>query len=253
MARCAVFNSQARSWEENSSSLRAEVWEWASGGGSIAFSAPAEDEGAAAAFHHPAIDPGPESDKIIQRGNQRQKDHEPDGDECDPVNREDERANRPAFPAMVEYDRDHGNDLNQHLEFSQIAGFNGKAFRSSDGTQAADQKLAADDYHGHPGGDERWIELDQGDESGRNQQFVGQGVEQNTHGGDLAALAGEIAINAVSDGGGDEESGSQQFFSAVGRLKATGREYPYQQGNAKDASQRDGIGQIHCGLRHIPG
>ena len=64
-------------------------------------------------------------------------------------------------------------------------------------------------------GTSRGIELHQGDEGGGDQQFVGQWVEKHAHGGDLAALAGEIAINAVGDGGGDEQRSRQNFFFAV--------------------------------------
>ncbi len=35
-------------------------------------------------------------------------------------------------------------------------------------------------------------------------KLVGHGIEQNAHGGDLSALAGQVAVNAVGHGGGDE-------------------------------------------------
>ena len=42
---------------------------------------------------------------------------------------------------------------------------------------------------------------DQEDEGGGDHEFVGEGVEQHAEGGDLAAFSGEIAVQAVGDGG----------------------------------------------------
>src|SRR5580698_4175982 len=206
----SFVNSGANSW-----------WGRGSGGGDIALPSAAEHESAAAALHHVAVDLRPEGDEVISGGNQRQHHHEPDGQPRDPVNGENVRAvDVPFFPAMVEDDGHHGDALHQHLELAEIAGFNGKAFRCGDGTQAADQKFTADDDDGNPCGDQAGVELHESDECGGDEEFIGQGIEQHSHGGDLTAPAGEVAVNAISNGGCNKECGCQKFFFATGALKA---------------------------------
>src|ERR1039457_2279898 len=116
---------------------------------------------------------------------------------------------------MVEDDGDDGNDLHHHLEFSQFAGFDGKATGGSDGAQAAYQKLAANDDDGDPGRNQARVELDEGNEGGGDEKFVGHGIEQNAHGGDLAALASQVAVNAVGHRCGNEQRRGEQLFGAV--------------------------------------
>ena len=133
----------------------------------------------------------------------------------DPVHRENVRAYRPFLPAMVEDDGDHGNNLHQHLEFAQVAGLDGEAFRGGDGAQPTDQKFARDNDHRDPGRDQAGVELNQRDEGGGDEELVGQGIEQDAHGRDLVAAAGEISVDAVGDGGGNKQSGGQQFLLAA--------------------------------------
>src|SRR5208282_4889292 len=52
----------------------------------IAFSPPGKDEGPASPLFRFAVDPRPEGNEVIERGNQRQQHHEPDGDPGNPVN-----------------------------------------------------------------------------------------------------------------------------------------------------------------------
>src|ERR1700730_16951053 len=190
--------------------------------GDIAFSPPAEDEGAASALHHLAIDLRPERDKIIEGRGQRQKNHEPDGDNCDPVDGKNIRAYRPVFPTVVEDDGDHGNNLHQHFEFAQIAGLNGEPFRGGNRTQTTHQKLARNNHYRDPGGNQAGVELNQRDESGGDKKLIGQGIEQYAHGSDLSAPAGEIPVDPVGDGGGDKEGRSQQLLFAVKGVKMVG-------------------------------
>src|SRR5579862_2744652 len=92
-------------------------------------SAPAQDEGTAAALYHAPVDLRPEGHKIINRRHQRDTHHEPDREIGDPVDGEDVVAiDWPFLPAMVEDDGDDGNDLHHHLELAEIAGFDGETF-----------------------------------------------------------------------------------------------------------------------------
>src|SRR5437879_1621205 len=49
---------------------------------------PAEDERAAVALDHTPVNLGPEGNEVVNRRNQRDTHHEPDGEIGDPVNRE---------------------------------------------------------------------------------------------------------------------------------------------------------------------
>lgn len=154
-------------------------------------------------------------------------------------------VDRPLFPAVIEDDGDHGNDLDDHFELAQVAGFDGKSTGRGDRAQAAYQEFAADDDYCDPGGNQAGIELNQRNESGGDEKFVGHGIEQNAHGGDLAALAREVSVDAVGHGGGNENGRGEQFFRAVFAAEVAGRQDPDQQGNAADADQRNGIRQVH--------
>ena len=133
----------------------------------------------------------PERGKVIDARNQRNTRPQTRSRRIrDPVDREDEvTVNRPFFPTVVEYHRDHGNNLHHHLELAQFAGFDSKAPRSQrDGTQPAHQELAANDDHRDPGGNQAGIELHQGNERGSDQKFVGHADrKQNPHSRDLPA------------------------------------------------------------------
>src|ERR1700733_14471305 len=75
MASCASFNSSARSSGENSAMESASA---SSGGGDIVLPPPAQDEGPLAPLHHAPVNLRPERNKVIDCGEKRQKDHEPD-------------------------------------------------------------------------------------------------------------------------------------------------------------------------------
>src|SRR5208337_1417860 len=68
---------------------------------------------------------------------------------------------------------------------------------------------------------------------------------QHTHGGDLPALAGLIAVNAVGYRRRDKQRRCQQFFGSIGSGEAAGGENPDQQRNAANAGERDGVGKVH--------
>jgi hypothetical protein len=91
------------------------------------------------------------------------------------------------------------------------------------------------------------IELHQRDEGGGDQQLVGERIEQHAHGGDLAAFAREIAVNAVGDGSQDE-NGRSQDFSLAGLLigEARSAKNPDEQRDRGDAGERDVVGKIHA-------
>ena len=81
------------------------------------------------------------------------------------------------------------------------------------------------------------------------QPFVertGQRVEQHPHGRNLAALPGQITVDAVRDGGQNEDSRSKQFLLSMLAGKARAGENPDEQRNAGDPSKRDVVRKIHA-------
>jgi 6-phosphogluconate dehydrogenase (decarboxylating) len=72
-------------------------------------------------------------DVLIDGGNEREQNHVPDRKQGNPVDGQNVKAEQvPLVPAVRENYRHHGNDLHQHLEFAQFAGFDGETFRGSD-------------------------------------------------------------------------------------------------------------------------
>ena len=98
------------------------------------------------------------------------------------------------------------------LQLAQLAGGDGEPFRRRNGTQAGDEKFAADDHHHDPHLHHLRIVGDKGDERGRHHDLVGQRIEQHAHGGDLAAAAGQIAIQAVGNRGQNKENRRQNLL-----------------------------------------
>jgi len=156
-------------------------------------------------------------------------------------------VDRPFVPAASKNHGHHGDDLHQHLELAQFARLNRKTFGRGNRAQPAHQKFAADDDHSHPGRHQRGIELHQRDERGGDQQLVGQRIEQHAHGRDLAALTREIAVNAVSDRGQDE-NGRRQDFSFPGLLarETWCAKNPDEQRDRGNAGERDVVRKIHA-------
>src|SRR5437588_13044159 len=100
---CATLSNTVRSSEEYSpgSGCGCQECEQAtscelSGCWDIVFPPPAKDEGASPSLHHVPVDLRPERGKVVGRGDQRQKNHEPNGYQGDRVHREKEGLiNRP--------------------------------------------------------------------------------------------------------------------------------------------------------------
>src|SRR5581483_382157 len=246
MASWATFSNKRRSSGENSACKTAELLRPGfSRGGDIALPAAAEDEAAAAALHHLPVNLRPEGHEIIHGRNQREGDHESDGCARDHVNGKNEEAEIPVFPAHREDGGDHGDDLHDHLEFAEIAGLDGEAFGGGDGTEAADHEFTANHDDGHPRRHDLRVELHQGYEGGGDEQLVGERIEEHAHGGDLAAAAREVTINAVGDRGGNENRGGEQLFFAVQAAEAAAGQDPDQHRYAENAAERDVVGQVH--------
>src|ERR1700685_1106754 len=68
--------------------------------------------------------------------------------------------------------------------------------------------------------------IHQGNEGGGNQKLVSQGIEQDADSCDLAALAGEISIDAVGHRRDDEYRRSQQLFFSIDTAEMIPTENP---------------------------
>jgi hypothetical protein len=74
---------------------------------------------------------------------------------------------------------------------------NDHAARVRDAAEDGDGELPAEDDGDHPG--RREIHLHQRDEGGRDEQLVGQGVEELSERGDLLVPAREVAVEPVGE------------------------------------------------------
>src|SRR6266853_95857 len=227
IASCAIPRSVLRRSKENSGvtagSQAASLPRGSSDGLDIAFSPLGQDKSPATPLFRFMIDPRPEGNEVVQGGNQRKQNHEPDGDSGDPINREEINVEQwPFLPAASENHRHHRNNLHQHFELAEFARLNRKTFGRGNRAQPAHQKLAADDNHGHPCRYQRRIELHQGDESGSNQQFVSQRIEQDAHGRDLAPFSRQVTIDSVGYRSHNKNGRSQNFPFASALAGKTG-------------------------------
>src|SRR5438874_2069958 len=108
--RCARENSAAGGAESRVTSRAIRLSDGGSNSLDIAFSPPGEDEGPATPLFRFVVDPRPEGNEVVERGNQGKQNHEPDGGPCNPVHREKVSAEkRPLGPAASENHGHHGN------------------------------------------------------------------------------------------------------------------------------------------------
>ena len=160
---------------------------------------------------------------------------------------------RPLPPAVRQNHCDHRDDLDQHLEFSEIAGLNRESFRSSYGTQATHQELAPNNDHGHPCRYQSGIELHQGHERRGDEQLIGQGIQQNSNRRDLPSLARQVSVNSIGDGRQDEQRRGQYLSLTMLAAESAAGKNPDQQGDAENAAERNVVWQIHLRLNSPPG
>jgi len=176
---------------------------------------PAEDESAAAAFYGLAVDFRPERGEVIH-GDQRDRAIMPQTAIC--AIQCTGTVTGPKYQARQRWSRMTATTetiWTNILYFAEIAGLDGEALRGGDPAQPADQEFTANDEHGNPGGDHRRVELDQRNQGGGDEEFVGERVEQHAEGGDLSPATRQIAIQAIGDRGGDENQGRQSLFFTV--------------------------------------
>jgi hypothetical protein len=140
---------------------------------------------------------------------------EVNGGDSDPLDRNHQHAELPLIPVVRQDGGDHGDDLNHRFQLAQVAGLDGETFRRGDGAQPGDEKLAADDDHGDPDLDHLGVVGHQGNERAGHHDLVGNGVKQHAHGGDLLALARQVAVQPVGDRGQDKKNRSRNLLLAV--------------------------------------
>src|SRR5205814_6651462 len=92
-------------------------------------------------------------------------------------------------------------------------GGDSEALRGRDIAQTENCKFAANDDNHHPCGNQ--VHVNQSDEGGGNQELVGDGVEQNSEGGDLKAAAGEVSIGPIGGGGGKQDEHTEKLKAHV--------------------------------------
>ena len=147
------------------------------------------------------VDLLPESDEVVDGGDDGDDGHPVDSSDGDEVDADDVAAPVPVVPAVGEDGGDYGDDLDDGLELADLAGFDREAFGGGDAAESGDEEFATDDEDSDPGLDDVRVVADEDDVGGGDQELVGQWVEEHAHGGDLVATAGEVAVEAIGDAG----------------------------------------------------
>jgi hypothetical protein len=224
------------------------------------FGLAAEDEAAAfTPLVGGVVDLLPEADEVVDRRDDGDNGHPVNGGNSNEMNADNIATPVPIVPAVGENGSNDGDDLDDGFEFADLAGFDSEAFSGRDAAQAGDKELAADNEDCNPGLDDAGVIADQDDVGSGDQELVGQGVEEHTHGGDLAAAAGEVPVEAVGDAGEDKNDAGDDLLLAAteagGGVALPGegrREDPDEQRNAGNTAHRDGVGQVHGRYSAVP-
>jgi hypothetical protein len=198
-----------------------------------------EDEGvvAFAAAGGGVFDAAPERNEVVDGGDDGDERHVVDSDLGDEIDGDDEPSEMPNPPAVVKDGNDDRDDLDDGFELADVAGFDGETFRRCDGAESGDEELASNDDDGDPGLDDVRVVLDETDVGGGDEQLVGERVEEHADGGDLAAAAGEVAVDSVGNGEQDEEeSGNDLLLAVEAAAREIGREHPDEDGHREDAA-----------------
>src|SRR5450756_800306 len=133
----------------------------------------------------------------------------------------------------------HVDDLQDRLELAVAVGRDRDALRHPDDAQYADGDLATDDEYGHPGRDASLAH--QGDERGRDEQFVGERVEELPERRDLLAAARHVTVELVGGRRQDEHGGGGDVAVRLGDP----REQQHQEhGDEQDPRDSDDIGEV---------
>ena len=223
------------------------------GGRGLGFWLAAEDEAAAfAAGIGGLVDLLPETDEVVDGADDGDDGHPVNSGDGDEVYTDDVASPVPIVPAVGEDGGDDRDDLDDGFELADLAGFDGEAFGGRDRAQAGDEELAADDQDSDPWLDDVGVVADEDDVTGGDEEFVRERVEEHPHGGDLAAAAGQIPVEAVGDAGEDEDDAGDDLLLAAAEARGAvplpgedGREDPDEQRNAGNAAHRNGVGQVH--------
>src|SRR4029077_9799111 len=194
-----------------------------------------------AALLDAVVDMAPEAQKILRGGHQRADHHQPEQKEGQEIQR--------GMPRSSD-EHSYGAYLENHLGLAEHGRFDGEAFGGGDVAQAKHGEFASDDDDHHPGGNQ--VHVHQGNESGGDEELVGDGVEQDAEGGDLQAAAREVAVGPIGRGGEQENGHAENFEVHVKApqldVGAAGQKYDDENGNEKNPQQRECIRKIHQGL-----
>ncbi len=99
---------------------------------------------------------------------------------------------------------DEVDELEGGFPFPQIVGGEDLAGFDSDLAEAGDEEFAADDESGDPDGADALGS--QENEGSADEDFIGEGIEQFSEGGDEVHFPRQPAIDEIADGGDDEQN-----------------------------------------------
>jgi hypothetical protein len=180
-----------------------------------------------------AVDLAPEADEVVEPGHDGQDHDHPERGHGRHVQEGQARV------APQEKEED-GHDLGHHLRLAQAGGGDEVAPARGHVAQPGHGDLAADHDHHHPG--RHRVHLDQGQERGRGEQLVRDGVEEDAELRDLVAAPREVAVQVVGEDGDAEDRGAEE--QPLRRARAR-EEHDHEHGHEEDAEDGEGVGEVH--------
>ena len=145
-----------------------------------------------------------------------------------------------------EHEIEDGDDLPEHLVFAEFFGGEHDILADGDLADACDEEFAREDDDGDPGGEH--AVFDEDDESGGDEDFIGEGIEEFAEVGDEVAGAGDGAVEVVGDGGGCEDEQGDAEGVGEGEME-TGHEHHRQ----NQTGEGKLVGEVHGVRRGVKG
>src|SRR3990172_7422303 len=179
---------------------------------------------------HPETELPPEPCKVVDARHHAQDYRNPD-------------RKGPHEGTRIEDQQDDRNDLRRHLVLPELGRGDDQPLRSRNAPEPGDGDISPDDDRRHPG--RHPPDLHQGDERRRDQQLVGDGIQELPEGGDLSPASGNATVQPVGEDR-RQENGRRRIIAGV---SAANQEND-QEGNQEDSNEGQRMRQSH---RRPPG
>src|SRR3990172_3072670 len=175
----------------------------------------------------------PKPGKVVDAGDDAEDDGDADGQAA-----QTEREAGKSRGARIKHQQDHGDHFRDHLVFAQLGRGDDQALGGGNAPQSGDGDVPPDDDgrdpRRHP------LNLDEGNERRRDQQLVGDRIQELAQGRHLPATPGDAAVQPV----GQDRRDKNRRRGVVAGL-SVGDQENHEEGDEEDPNQAQRIWQIH--------